>query len=121
MTSFRNRLLIGVEWGSNDLEFFSHSQTLLASGYVRTVIGKRGPYVEFLSENIKWDKFHIPPSESYRQYDKRVFYDEYRSLDESNVKLYFQKRTVAYADYKIGRCYISPFDLLRTDFQPVIL
>jgi hypothetical protein len=38
-----------------------------------------------------------------------------------NVMLYFQKRTVAYADYKVGLCYISPFDLLRDELQPVIL
>ena len=36
---------------------------------------------------------------------------EWRSKDQSNVKVYEQKRTVDYADYKVGLFYISPFDL----------
>ena len=34
-----------------------------------------------------------------------------RTKDQSNVKVYDQKRTVEYADYKVGLFYISPFDL----------
>ena len=36
---------------------------------------------------------------------------EWRTKDQSNVKVYDQKRTVEYADYKVGLFYISPFDL----------
>jgi hypothetical protein len=36
---------------------------------------------------------------------------ESRTKDQSNVKVYDQKRTVDYADYKVGLFYISPFDL----------
>ena len=36
---------------------------------------------------------------------------EWRTNDQSNVKVYDQKRTVDYADYKVGLFYISPFDL----------
>jgi hypothetical protein len=36
---------------------------------------------------------------------------ERRKKDQSNVKVYEQKRTVEYADYKVGLIYISPFDL----------
>ena len=34
-----------------------------------------------------------------------------RLKDQSNVKVYDQKRTVEYADYKVGLFYVSPFDL----------
>jgi hypothetical protein len=37
------------------------------------------------------------------------------------VKLYLQKRTVAYADYRIGMCYISPFDMVMATMCPVII
>jgi len=95
--------------------------TLLAKGYVRVVIGKRGPYVEFTPEQIQWENFFIPDDQKYRLNSREVYYDEYRSYDCSFVKLYYQKRRVAYADYELGLCYISPFDLLRDKMQPVIM
>jgi hypothetical protein len=119
MSKFANRLLINVEHGA-DLKFFSTSGVLLARGYLRVVIGKRGPYVEFSRDHIDWDAFSIPEYAKFRLTNNVVFYDEYRSVMD-NVMLYFQKRTVAYADYKVGLCYISPFDLLRDELQPVIL
>lgn len=117
----RNSLLINVDSGNDDLKFYSATGLLLAKGYTRVVIGKRGPYVEFQQKHIEWRHFFIPTAELYRETNKVVFYLEYRSFDSANVKLYLQKRTVAYADYKIGLCYIAPSDLLREEMQPVIL
>lgn len=117
----RNSLLINVDEGSDDMEFYSDTGLLLAVGYTRVVIGKRGPYVEFKEKHIKWRHFYVSACEAYRQTNDVVFYLEYRSFDRANVKLYLQKKTVAYADYKIGLCYIAPADLLREEMQPVII
>jgi hypothetical protein len=62
----------------------------------------------------------VPQYAKYRLTNNVVFYDEYRSVMD-DVKLYLQKHPVAYADYKVGLCYISPFDLLRDEMQPVII
>jgi hypothetical protein len=121
MASFRNRLLIGVDQGVEDMKFYTHVGNLVAIGYLRVVIGKRGPYIEFDKKHIQWYAFSIPNEMKYRLNNGEVFYDEYHSTDSTWVKLYLQKRTVAYADYKIGKCYISPFDLLRDDVQPIII
>lgn len=121
MRNIRNSLLIGIDHGSEDLDFYSHCGVQLAHGYIRVVIGKRGPYVEFNKRHILWDQFEIPEAERFRLTNAIVFYDEYRSRCGCYVKLYSQKRTVAYADYRVGFCYISPLDLLRTEMQPVIL
>jgi hypothetical protein len=48
-----------------------------------------------------------------------VFYVEWRTKDQSNVKVYEQSRTVDCADYKVGLFYISPFDLF-VEGEPVI-
>jgi hypothetical protein len=119
MSKFADRLLINAEHGA-DLNFFSMSGTHLARGYLRVVIGKRGPYVEFSRDQIDWDAFSVPQYAKYRLTNNVVFYDEYRSVMD-DVKLYLQKHPVAYADYKVGLCYISPFDLLRDEMQPVII
>ena len=64
----------------------------------------------------------MPDEEKYRlehPWKERVFYVEWRTKDQSNVKVYDQKRTVEYADYKVGLFYISPFDLF-VEGEPVI-
>jgi hypothetical protein len=95
--------------GSTELKFYTKSGLHIATGYDRLVIGKRGPYVEF--ENIITGNIYIPKKELYRLNNPVVYYDEYRTNDISNVKIYLQKKNVRYADYKIGKWYISPYDL----------
>jgi hypothetical protein len=120
MNKFEKRLLINVTHGA-DLKFYSQAGLHLATGYLRVVIGGRGPYVEFSASQILWQNFLVPETEKYRLTNAVVYYDEYRSKDQSFVKLYSQKHPVGYADYKVGLCYISPFDLMREDNQPVII
>jgi hypothetical protein len=86
----------------------------IASRYTRIVIGGRGPYMEFLDTDIEKEKLYIPEPEKYRLSSSAVFFDEYRTLSQDNVKVYFQKKLVDYADYLIGFWYISPF-LLKTE------
>lgn len=90
---------------------FSHSGLLIAVGHNRVVIGDRGPYVELFPSNIMLHNLYIPVEFQYRLTDKRVYYVEYRSKCNSFLKVYFQKRTVKYADYQIDMYYISPNDL----------
>ena len=120
MRPWNKRLNIAINTGSNTLIFLSKSGLHLATGYTRVVIGKRGPYVEFLARQIEFNSFTVPEEEQYRIDDARAFYVEWRSKCESYVKLYVQKRTVAYADYQIGYCYISPFDLEMASTCPVV-
>lgn len=103
--------------GNPDVELFTAidpnytTKLKVSTGYNRIVIGGRGPYVEFTEDQIDFKSFHIPKDQLYRLTDKRVYYVELRSTDFSNTKLYYQLQTVAYADYKIGMLYISPYDL----------
>lgn len=118
-TDYSKRLKIPLD-GNPSTEFYSFSNTLLAVGYDRIVIGQRGPYIEFSKNQIQFCNFYIPADCSWRLSDKRVYYIEYRSADKDFVKLYDQLKTVAYADYKIGKLYISPF-LLKTHDLPTII
>jgi len=93
------------------LELKTSFDTVIARKYERVVIGQRGPYVEFSPNQILCDKLFIPKNQLYRLSDPKIYYIEFRTNDESNVKVYYQMRTVAYADYKIGYFYISPSDL----------
>ena len=109
MKKFKELLMIPLE-GSN-LELKTNFNTTIANKYERVVIGQRGPYVEFTSNQILCDKLFIPKNQLYRLSDPKVYYIEFRINDDSNIKVYYQMRTVAYADYKIGYFYISPESL----------
>lgn len=108
----------GCHW---EIPLFTRSMTPIARGYRRIVIGKRGPYVEFHFTDIDWKFFYVPKEEEKRLQGNGIyFYEEWRSLDDSYVKLYLQKKPVAYADYKVHMMYISPFDLLDDQNRPII-
>ena len=132
MKPFKKRLRIPIDPELIDVDgemlplareknFYTKTGLLIATAYHRVVIGKRGPYVEFHFTDIKWNDFYVPDDQLYRCDSKVVYYEEWRSMDKAFVKLYLQKRIVAYADYKIHMCYISPFDLFTEGLTPVII
>ena len=100
--------------GDQITEFFSESGLLLAKGYRKVVIGKRGSYIEFDGKNIVIASLHIPGEERWRVRSETAYYIEYRSNCKSNVMVYWQKRYVQYADYELGKWYIAPSDLCLT-------
>jgi len=107
--SYEQRLLIPIDGNSNTI-FHTTNGLVVAHGYKRIVIGQRGPYIEFTNEQIKHDNIFIPDSQEWRLTDKRIYYHEWRTKKDY-VKLYYQRKTVKYADYRIGLWYVSPFDL----------
>ena len=102
------------------MPLYTNTGILLLTGYTRVVIGGRGPYVEFINTDIVFSNIHIPTNQKYRFNNPNVYYLEYRSNDASNVKIYYQLKTVNYADYRINYGYISPFDLYLQEQIPVI-
>ena len=95
------------------LKLKTSSGTVICDRYERVVIGLRGPYVELTKNQINEKCLYIPSEQLYRLTDPRIYYIEFRTNDESNVKVYYQMRTVAYADYRIGYFYISTSDLQK--------
>jgi len=101
------------EYGLPSIGLYTLNNEMISIGYERVVFGKRGPYVEFNKFQIQEKKLYIPTDQLYRLSDPKVFYIEFRTVDQSNTKVYYQLRNVAYADYKIGYFYVSPFDLQK--------
>ena len=120
-TNYQERLKIPLE-GDNSTRFETGTGLHVATGYTRIVIGQRGPYIEFSPDQIILANLHVPKNERDRLREPRrsyVYYFEWRTNDDANVKVYEQKKTVDYADYKVGLLYISPFDLF-VEGEPVI-
>jgi hypothetical protein len=103
--------LLKIPTTSGKIPLYTKDLTLIAKQYQRVVIGQRGPYVEFSKDEIQLNNLYIPKNQLYRLSDPKVYYIEFRTTGISSVKVYYQMRSVAYADYRIEYFYISPDDL----------
>lgn len=86
--------------------------SLICNGYDRIVIGDYGAYIEFSSEQANKDLFIIAPGQEYRLEPRysNVKYIWLTIDDGSQIKVYYQKNTVSYADYKPQYYYISVYE-----------
>lgn len=114
MKKYNELLNIPVDGAKIPLYTQYPSYNAIADRYQRVVIGQRGPYIEFTKNQIIDSQLYIPKNQLYRLSDPKVYYIEFRTL-ENNVKVYYQMRTVAYADYLLNHFYISSFDLCKED------
>jgi hypothetical protein len=111
--NYKDRLRIPLE-GDNNTRFETSTGLHVATGYMRVVSWQKGPLIEFLSGNLIWDSLHIPDQEKFRatkEWKDKVFYVEWRTKDQSKVKVIEQKKIMRGYDFKVGLFYISPFDL----------
>lgn len=87
---------------------------LICNGYERIVIGDYGAYIEFSSAQANKESFTIAPGQEYRIDDTRYANVKYAWLtvnDDSQIKIYYQKNTVSYADYKPKMYYVSVYEV----------
>ncbi len=106
--------MAGLSTGFKEMNQYEFKGTLpiktkdgltISDTFTRIVHGGRGAYVEF--DLVK--SIHVPDEQQWRHRSDKAFYIEYRTLD--GVKVYLQKKPVDYADYKVGKYYISPIYL----------
>jgi len=88
------------------------SGLVIANDYTRIVHGGRGDYIEIDKTQIVETNINIPESEKWRREYGMAYYLEFRSNDENSVKIYYQLRTVSYADYQIGFYYVAVGDVI---------
>lgn len=94
-------------------ELYTVYGSLICNNFDRIVIGDYGAYVEFTSEQANKELFIIAPRQEYRLQPKysNVKYIWLTIDDKSEVKIYYQKHPVAYADYKPQKYYVSVYEV----------
>lgn len=101
--------------GDENLKLYTSEGTHISNGYDRIVIGDYGPFIEFSKEKIVRNNIKVKKGEEFRIKDpnfiNEVKYIWLTAKDASDIKIYYQKRTVKYADYKEEMFYISPFEI----------
>ena len=90
---------------------------VISFGYDRIVIGDYGAFIEFSESQANNGAFVVAPGQEYRitdeRYSKNVKYNWLTINDKSNIKIYYQKRMVTYADYQPGRYYVSVHEVFQ--------
>lgn len=91
---------------------YTSKGTLICNSARRIVIGDYGAFIEF-DESDKANTFCIAKGQEYRLEEKykNVKYHWLTIDDGSDIKIYFQRNTVHYADYRVGYYYVSVFDV----------
>jgi hypothetical protein len=87
--------------------------SLICNGFDRIVTGDYGSYIEFSNEQANKDMFTIAPGQEYRL-EPRYNNAKYIWLtigDDSDVKIYYQRNTVSYADYQPKKYYVSVYEV----------
>ena len=101
--------------GDKDFKIYALSNTLISNGYNRIVIGDYGAFIEFDKTQIVRENIKIKQGQEYRindpNYKDKVKYYWLTAKDDSDIKIYYQKRTVTYADYKPEVFYVSPYEI----------
>ena len=101
--------------GDSSVPLYSLDGTQIATGYKRVVIGDYGAFIEISPQQIIKDILCVKKGQEYRYNDDRfaehVKYLWLTAKDASDCKIYLQKKTVDYADYKPHMYYISPYEL----------
>lgn len=106
---------LGYLMSGDTTKLETRSGTVIASGYNRIVIGDYGAFVEFSRAQANARHLKIKEGQSYRiedpRYAEHVKYLWLTADDNSDVKVYDQKRLVEYADYKPGMLYVSVYEV----------
>lgn len=96
-----------------DEKLYLTDGSLFATKYNRVVHGGRGDYIELEKDQIVPELISKFGNNLNGDYD--FYYLWLHPINNPNYKVYYQLKTVKYADYKIGKYYISP-ELIK-DFK----
>ena len=111
---YKDNIPEGFCLDGGNVALYGASGLKIANGYNRIVIGDYGAYVEIMPEDMAHENIVVKKGQEYRDNDERysgkVKYSWLTLRDDSDVKIYFQKREVAYADYVPGRYYVSVYE-----------
>lgn len=84
--------------------------TIIGCGYERVVVGDYGAFIEMTPTQAAIRNFRPLHAGNPTGGNK---YTWLLSNDDAETKVYYQKGTVKYADYKLDMYYVAPEDIVR--------
>lgn len=96
--------------GDFNCELYDLKGNKISNGYNRIVIGDYGAFIEIDVDHMLTNNLKVAPGQEYRFTEryKNVKYHWYCLKNDEDIKIYYQRHTVNYADYKVDMFYIAP-------------
>jgi hypothetical protein len=96
--------------GDFNCELYDLKGNKISNGYNRIVIGDYGAFIEIDVDHMLTNNLKVASGQEYRFTEryKNVKYHWYCLKNNEDIKIYYQRHTVSYADYKIDMFYIAP-------------
>jgi len=112
-TSPIKEFFVGIKPEDYKIPLYTLSGTLIAYDYNEVIIGDYGAFIELDESEIVLDNIKVKEGQEYRYEEKYKTCKYYwlTAKDDSNIKIYHQKGKVSYADYVVGKYYISPYEI----------
>lgn len=110
MKVYKDNLPTGFDGGGDNMPLFSLKGLKICGRYNRVVVGQYGAFVEILPEDIEHNNIKVKEGQEFRDFNARYSNTKYSLLttkDNSDAKIYFQKKKTDNVDYVPGRYYIS--------------
>lgn len=102
--------------GNYNVKVFTREGTLIFIGYKRIVVGDYGAFIEVGKDQLVGSNIQIKEGQEYRVKDRKyknsVKYVWLTAKDDSDIKIYYQKKKVVYADYIPEYFYVSPYEII---------
>lgn len=105
----------GLEIEGKNQPLYLKDGTKLANKYGRIVVGHYGAFIEIDKNDIEVDRLTTRKGEEYRESDKYNVKYYWKTIGDTEAKIYEQVGGVDYADYKPGKYYISPYEVMGKD------
>ena len=83
----------------------------IAEKYNRIVIGNYGAFFEIDKDDMRLSELSTQSGEEYRESESYKPKYLWKTVKDTNVKIYEQLGGVDYADYKPGKYYVSPYEV----------
>lgn len=105
----------GLEIEGKNQPLYLKDGTKLANKYGRIVVGHYGAFIEMDKDDVDVGKLSTRKGEEYRESDKYNVKYYWKTVGDTEAKIYEQVGGVDYADYKPGKYYISPYEVMGKD------
>ncbi len=110
---YKNNLPEGFYLMGDNVPLCTSEGLKICEKYNRIVVGDYGAFVEISPDDIVHENIKVKEGQEYRDFNEKYSHCKYSWLtakDNSNIKIYFQKAMVDYADYIPGMYYVSPYE-----------
>lgn len=99
----------------DDTPLYSPKGIQISTGWNRIIIGDYGAFLEITPKQILLENLKCAKGQEYRfnneKYSAHTKFNWLTTKDDSYIKIYEQKKSLEYAEYRANMLYVSPYQV----------